>query len=65
MLRNYTGMKNTGQMEGNQLSASEEKTSFHSTEAAFRIYDSAFKLVADNGDVFILTSSVDKMVKAL
>lgn len=37
-----------------------EKTSLHSIEAAFGVHDSAFRLVVDSWDVFVLTSSVDK-----
>ena len=35
-------------MEGTRLSASAEKTSLCSIEAAFRIHDSAFELVVDS-----------------
>lgn len=42
------GRRNGGQTEGTQLSASAEKTSLCSTEAAIRIHDSAFKLLVDS-----------------
>ncbi|XP_075271681.1 uncharacterized protein LOC142360815 isoform X3 [Opisthocomus hoazin] len=45
---NYTGRRHSGQTEGTQLSASVKKISFHSVEAAFRIHDSAFKLLVDS-----------------
>lgn len=45
---NYMGRRNGGQTEGTQLSASAEKTSLCSTEAAIRIHDSAFKLLVDS-----------------
>lgn len=52
-------------MEGITLSSHAEKKCLCSIEAAFRVHDSAFRLVVDNWDVFILTSPVDKAVRAL
>lgn len=52
-------------MEGIQLSSSAEKKCLCSIEGAFRVHDSTFRLVVDSWDVFTLTSSVDKAVRAL